>query len=107
MIGWMRERWLDWRGSIRSCWRSHKSADGRVATAWTLRKGEALAVEWNQVDLERRTITLHDHQTKNSEPRIVPLPSAVVAMLRPLQSNHGKVFDGATCARNGKRPVRA
>jgi integrase len=60
-----------------------------------VRKGEALQIDWSQVDLEVRTITLNKEQTKNSEPRVIPLPSEVVGMLRGRESKIGKVFDGS------------
>ena len=59
-----------------------------------VRVGEALQIEWTQVDLKRRLITLHEDQTKNSEARMIPLPSAVVSMLRERQKESGPVFDG-------------
>ena len=64
---------------------------------WTgVRKGEALQIDWSQVDLVARTIRLEDEQTKNDEPRILPLPSVVVAaMLQELEPKAGKVFDGS------------
>ena len=36
------------------------------------RLGEARAIEWHQVDLQRRLIRLEEDQTKNSEARIIP-----------------------------------
>jgi len=73
------------------------------------RKGEALAVEWPQVNLDACEITLRDDQTKNSEPRVLPLLSRVVELLRRMEPKTGKVFDGtnlrteweAACARVG------
>jgi len=63
---------------------------------WTgVRKGEALQIDWIQVDLAARTIRLEDEQTKNDEPRILPLPSVVVAMLQELKPKAGPVFDGS------------
>ncbi len=58
-----------------------------------MRKGEALAIEWGQVNLDTREIVLHEYQTKNSEARIVPLPSVVVEMLRKMEPKTGPVFD--------------
>jgi integrase len=59
-----------------------------------VRLGEALQIEWTQVDLERRLIVLHEEQTKNNEPRVIPLPSLVVAMLCVVEPKVGPVFDG-------------
>ncbi len=57
-----------------------------------VRLGESLQVEWPQVDLERRIIRLHE--TKNDEPRVVPLPSVLVMLLSEIQPKVGRVFDG-------------
>lgn len=57
------------------------------------RSGEATQIEWGQVDLDRRLIRLEDTQTKNSEGRVVPLPSELVMMLRSVKPKVGKVFD--------------
>ncbi|MGA7449106.1 MAG: site-specific integrase [Terriglobales bacterium] len=57
-----------------------------------VRLGEALQIEWPQVDLERRIIRLHE--TKNDEPRVVPLPSVLVMLLSEIEPKRGRVFDG-------------
>ncbi|MGP0018330.1 MAG: site-specific integrase [Candidatus Sulfotelmatobacter sp.] len=57
-----------------------------------VRLGEALQAEWPQVDLARRILRLHE--TKNDEPRIVPLPSVLVNMLLGVEPKVGRVFDG-------------
>jgi len=59
-----------------------------------VRLGEALSIQWEQVDLEARLIRLEEEQTKNSEPRIVPLPSVLVSELRGMEPKTGRVFDG-------------
>ena len=88
---------------------------------WTgTRKGEALQIEWSQVDLDAGTtgtITLLDTQTKNSEPRVIPVPTEVKAMLREIEPKIGLVFDASNlraewesaCARVGlgTRTLRA
>jgi integrase len=38
-----------------------------------IRKGELLAINWNQVDFELRAITLEKGETKNDKPRSVPI----------------------------------
>jgi len=58
-----------------------------------VRGGEALQIEWPQVDLGRRLITLPQEQTKTEEERIVPLPSELVMLLRAIEPKIGKVFD--------------
>lgn len=57
-----------------------------------VRKGEALSIEWTQVDLERRLINLEEDQTKSGEPRVVPLPSVLVNLLSEITPKVGKVF---------------
>jgi integrase len=56
-----------------------------------VRVGEALAVEWTQVDLVAGLIRLHE--TKNDEPRVVPLPSILRMMLKEIEPKVGCVFD--------------
>jgi len=58
-----------------------------------VRLGEALQIDWAQVNLERRIIQLHEEQTKGDEPRVVPLPSPLIAMLRDIEPKTGRVFD--------------
>jgi integrase len=55
-----------------------------------VRLGEALAIEWSQVDLAAGLIRLHE--TKNDEPRVVPLPSILRMMLAEIEPKIGKVF---------------
>jgi integrase len=71
------------------------------------RRGEALLVEWEQVDLKRREITLRDSQTKTSEPRVLPLPSRVVALLEGVQPKRGLVFDETNLRVEWERAVVA
>jgi integrase len=59
-----------------------------------VRVGEALQIEWPQVDLDGRLIWLEDEQTKNEDPRVVPIPSVLVMMLREIKPKEGKVFSG-------------
>ena len=54
-------------------------------------EAEAMAIEWPQVDLVAGLIRLHE--TKNDEPRVVPLPSILTMMLREIEPKVGKVFD--------------
>ncbi len=58
---------------------------------WTgVRGGEALAIEWDQVDLDEGLIRLDE--TKNDEARAIPLPSQVLDLLRELEPKTGRVF---------------
>lgn len=72
-----------------------------------VRLGEALSIEWNQVDLTDGLVRLH--QTKNDEPRAVPLPSMLRMLLSQVEPKAGNVFDATNlrkewvhaCARVG------
>jgi integrase len=57
-----------------------------------VRVGEALQVEWSQVDLDKPMIRLEDEQTKTGEVRIIPLPDVLVTMLQTVKTRQGKVF---------------
>jgi integrase len=57
-----------------------------------VRIGEALQIEWSQVDLDARLIRLEDDQTKTEEARTVPLPSVLVMMLTEIKPKTGIVF---------------
>jgi len=57
-----------------------------------VRLGEATQIEWSQVNLGEALIRLEGEQTKNSEPRTVPLPDVLITMLKRLPKD-GTVFD--------------
>lgn len=58
---------------------------------WTgVRGGEALAIEWDNVELDEGIIKLYE--TKNDDPRIIPLPSPALDMLRQMETKTGRVF---------------
>ena len=56
------------------------------------RLGEALQIEWSQVDLKTGMVRLAGDQAKTGEPRTIPLPIALVEMLEAQKSNEGPVF---------------
>lgn len=58
-----------------------------------VRLGEAIQIEWKQVDLDAAMIRLEEDQTKNSEARIVPLPDVLVDLLTTVEPKQGLVFD--------------
>lgn len=58
-----------------------------------LRRGEALQIEWSQVDLDRATIRLEDTQTKSGEARTVPLPDVLIESLQRMQPKEGRLFN--------------
>jgi len=56
-----------------------------------MRKGEILSLEWKNVDLKKQTAYLPD--TKNSEPRKVPLSKRAIEILKKIpRSVNGRVF---------------
>jgi len=59
-----------------------------------VRIGEALQIEWSQVNLTERTIRLEPEQTKTDEARVLPLPPQLVMMLTDIEPKTGRVFDG-------------
>jgi integrase len=63
-----------------------------------VRVGEATKIMWSydgfpQVDLEKRQITLLGVQTKNGQPRVLPLTDGLVDMLKKRSQSDGPVFD--------------
>jgi len=63
-----------------------------------VRVGEATKIMWSydgfpQVDLEKRQITLLGVQTKNGQPRVLPLTDGLVDMLKKRSQADGPVFD--------------
>ncbi len=69
-----------------------------LALETAMRRGEILALEWEQVDLTQRVV--HLLKTKNGSTRDVPLSTSAVAILaalpRPLRG--GRVFDTSMTA---------
>jgi len=62
-----------------------------------MRRSELLALRWGDINLERRTATLH--MTKNGESRVVPLStSAILAIASMPRSICGAVFPITACA---------
>jgi integrase len=57
-----------------------------------VRKGEALQIQWSQVDLNTRLIWLEPEQTKSKDGRVVPLPGVLVAILQEMNPKVGPVF---------------
>lgn len=59
-----------------------------------VRLGEALQIEWSQVDLKQAVIRIEDEQAKSGEARTVPLPDVLVTMLEQVEPKAGTVFVG-------------
>lgn len=63
----------------------------RLALATAMRRGELLRLRWENIDLQRRTAFLP--QTKNGDPRTVPLSTEALTVLQALpRSLTGHVF---------------
>jgi integrase len=59
-----------------------------LAANTAMRREEILSLKWNQVDLARRWINLHE--TKNGEARKVPINSAAIELLRDLARDRAR-----------------
>ena len=70
-----------------------------------VRIGEASAVEWEQVDFKAGVIRLYE--TKNDEPRIVPLPAQLLAALAAMKVKAGKVFDTTNLTKEWRKACAA
>lgn len=60
-----------------------------------MRAGEARRLEWIDLDLERRLVTLN-YPEKGSKPRIWKLTQTLIGMLKNLPSDNPKVFGSTT-----------
>jgi integrase len=68
-----------------------------------LRRGEALGLRWADVDLERRMITVrrsYHGPTKSSKHRTVPIPAALMTILRAYRL--AEPWQGELCFPNGR-----
>jgi len=78
----------------------------QLALETAMRQGELIRLRWEHIDLNRRTAHLPD--TKNGEPRTVPLSSTAVQVLRTLpRSLHGQAFPGLTTEAVKRAYIRA
>jgi integrase len=57
-----------------------------------VRIGEAEKIEWSSVNLDEKTITLQEGETKNSEARVLPLTPDLVTLLSAVENRSGRVF---------------
>lgn len=85
-----RDRWLTREEAERLVTAApvHLAALIRFALATGCRAREIAGLEWNRVDLQRRTAWLN--RTKNGTPRGVPLNVDAVAVLQELEGNHSQ-----------------
>jgi integrase len=72
-----------------------------------VRLGEALQIEWPQVDLRNRIIRLEEDQTKGEEARNVPLPSVLVNMLEEIQGKEATVFSAVNLTKEWRKACAA
>lgn len=78
----------------------------RIALETAMRQGEIVRLRWQYVNIKRRTAFLPD--TKNGEPRAVPLSSVAITVLTTLpRSINGEVFPGVTAEAIKKAFIRA
>jgi len=83
-----RDRWLTYeeaRGLLKSC-APHLAALVKFALATGCRAREITGMEWNRVDLTRKTAWLD--RTKNGTPRGVPLNKDAIAVLEEERGKH-------------------
>ena len=67
----------------------------QLALETAMRQGELIRLQWEHIDLKRRTAHLTD--TKNGEARTVPLSTTAIGVLSALpRSLNGQVFPGVT-----------
>lgn len=77
--------------ALDQCRNCYMRSLAELAIETAMRQGELLSLRWDRVDLKRRIAFLPE--TKNGEPRAVPLSSRAVAILQNLpRSIDGRVF---------------
>lgn len=72
-----------------------------------VRIGEALQIEWSQVDLNARLIRLEEEQTKTGKARVVPLPVVLADMLQEIEPKVGRVFNDTNLRKEWHRACAA
>ena len=72
------------------------------------RKGETLGIEWPQVDLAAKEIRLHSDDTKNAEPRILPLFGDLHEMVKMLHERREALYPNCkwVFTRDGRSPIK-
>jgi integrase len=91
------------------------ASSGEAQSVWRvfletgMRKGELASLAWNQVDFDRRLITISRGKSKNHKSRIIPMTEGVHQILKAIRRNspHGKTapvfskIEGRSCFYNG------
>lgn len=72
-----------------------------LALETAMRRSELLSLRWEDIDLERATARLHD--SKNGEPRTVPLSQRARALLRAMRPSAGAGMVWPEATGNGVR----
>jgi integrase len=72
----------------------------------SVRKGEALSITWDQVNLEHREIILTRAQTKNGEARVPPLTDELVEMQQK-RFRVGPVFPATNLVKAWRKAAKA
>jgi integrase len=72
------------------------------------RLGEILWLKWTQVDLDVREIRLHPDETKNEEPRILPLKGELLEMVRMLDDKRRHLYPDCrwVFTRDGEKRIK-
>ena len=89
--------------------RSHLPAELKSVVTfayWTgCRKGEILSLKWAQVDLENRLVRLEPGETKNDEPRVIPLTTELYELLAMQKAIRDELWPNCpwVFSRQGKR----
>jgi integrase len=71
-----------------------------------VRVGEAKQITWSQVDLKRGEIRLGGSQTKNGQPRVLPLNSELLGMLKKQFQDDRPVFDATNLRKAWKKATK-
>jgi integrase len=77
----------------------------KLALETAMRRGELLALQWENVDLHRRAAFLPD--TKNGDSRDVPLSSRALAVLAAIPTSSEEGYDDASERRGPVFPITA
>ena len=74
-----------------------------------MRKGEILSLTWDRIDMEKRFIQLEASDTKDNEPRVIPICDELLDVLRrqpkALHHNYVFTFRGQPITSNFKRSL--
>lgn len=76
----------------------HSAAIVGTAYYTGMRRGEILSLTWEKVDLKERVIRLESEDTKDNEPRIIPICTELISLIsqlpRPIHNNFVFTYKG-------------